>query len=655
MTAKKSFIFLLRIVFFLFSLYFIKDAFYKWDGYSFYMKFSEYLPDLSLAFILWTIISLIFGIVLWMVMFGLPKVIKIIYFEHIMTWFLFIVFLVIVKMTLLIKVPIRSLTGLNYTGLLAVGCILAALLVWFLRKYVDKILVVISERISPIIWLFAVLFILAVPFSLLGTNSDGSEALTHKNAPVATAGKNRPNIILITMDALTAEDMQVYGYNKPTTPFISEWAKGAVVFDKAYSSSNWTSPSIRSLMTGQRVWTHGLWYMNKRFSAKEYKENFPKLMGDNGYLVYAFVQNSYAHPETLGIKNAFLVKDTPYIFEIPRDWWFDKFASLFAKRAIAKEWIFEANPIAEFINRYQPDIYETLVPPDKVYNQFLEYISHTQHIDSAGNRPKPFFAWLHLYTPHDLYLPPKPYMGSLGDAEKFNTGKKQWGSGVLRGDMGEYPPERQPDLDILRKRYDEFILYCDEQFKLFMLRLEKTVDMSNTIVILSSDHGDNFSHCCWQGHGGPNLFETFVHIPLIIKLSGETKEKVIDMPVEHIDYAPTILELAGIPVPEWMEGRSFLPLLEGKFLETRPIFPMEFLKNRALGEPLTKGTVAVIDGDYKLIYYLENKEATLFNLRLDPNETQDIFDKESKTGQRLLKLIKDNLNEANKRITQTAK
>ncbi|HDH53762.1 MAG TPA: DUF4976 domain-containing protein, partial [Nitrospirae bacterium] len=77
---------------------------------------------------------------------------------------------------------------------------------------------------------------------------------------------------------------------------------------------------------------------------------------------------------------------------------------------------------------------------------------------------------------------------------------------------------------------------------------------------------------------------------------------------------------------------------------------MNFQRNRSQRHPITKGTVAVWEGDYKLIHYLENKESLLFNLKKDPGELNNLFEKEPETGQPLLKLIQDNLEKANEKI-----
>ncbi len=666
MTAKKSFVIVLRIVFILFSLQFLRDAFYKWDGYSYYMRFIDFLPDLSLSFILWTIIGVILAFVLWLIAYGLfiiiSKFLTSIRLEHIIACFIFLVFPLLIKRTFLGHISVSDVIGLSHLTTLIIGGVLVTAILWFGHKYIERILKGLDSRITPLFWLFAFLLVLAVPFSIFKKGFPEAKYIPDNSAHVTSSDKKRPNIILVIMDTLTARDMQLYGYNRLTTPFISKWAKeDAIVFSRAYSSANWTTPGTMTLMTGQRPWTHKVWYRAYYRPVSNYENNLQRVLRDYGYAVYGFVQNQYAHPETLGIKDAFLIKDKYHTFWVSRECWFYKLADFFVNRPVVKMWIFGGgNPIAERVNFSCPDRYTTLVPPEMVYNRFLKYISQTQLRNSGSGRSdkpqQPFFAWLHVIPPHEPYLPSKLYIGMFGDAEKFNTEKKQYGNFNFEA---EYNPEKQADVNILRKRYDEFILHSDKQFELFLSRLAKIIDMSNTIIILTSDHGESFSHG-YLAHGGPHLYEPLVHIPLIIKMPEGTNGKVIDMPVEQTDIAPTILELTNIPVPVWMEGRSLLPLFEGEIFAPRPVFSMHLIENRVIGNPpITKGTIAVWDGDYKLIYYLsetrseEDKKLLLFNLRSDPDETLNLLEERPEITRRLLKLINDNLSRANARITQT--
>jgi len=511
---------------------------------------------------------------------------------------------------------------------------------WVTRKYANKILYSLNERITPLVWIFAILLILAVPFSIFISRYPDADVPIQFHR----GGGRGPNMILIVMDTLTARNMQLYGYERPTTPFISEWAKDAIVFTRAHSSSDWTVPSMMSLMTGQRVWTHGIWHLiNYRPFIGKYENNFPAILKDYGYDVYCFVQNPFAHPDTLSIKEPFLIRDKSERFYKPAIWWWDVLKSFFLTNPVVSEWIFEMNPIAKKINSFRPETFTTTVPPDIVYNRFLKSISNRR---LQGNKPqRPFFAWLHVFPPHEPYLPPQPYKGMFGDAEQFDTFKKQKKFGTGR----EYKIEEQADIDILRKRYDEFILYSDKKFELFLSQLSKTIDMSNTIIILTSDHGESFSHG-WLAHKGPHLYESLTHVPLIIKIPGRTNAKTIDVLVESTDIAPTILDLAGIPKPAWMEGRTLVPLFEGKTIDPQPIFSMQF-DNQVIGDyPIKKGTIAVWDGSYKLIYYLKENKKMLFNLKVDPDETMDISQKEPEITQRLVKLIENELFRANEQI-----
>ncbi|MDO8281286.1 MAG: sulfatase [Thermodesulfovibrionia bacterium] len=626
------------------------------------MRFADFLPDLSLAFFLWTVLGLILSVILWSVIFIfyriIPKSIFHISLDQVTVFFVCILLLIFVKQVLLGTFSLSYYTGLNHYSLLAIGFILTILTFWISRKYIinnaQKALDGLNTHITPLVWSFALLFVLSIPLSILRTepsdivneNGINVHSVSDKESSYSDSNKmKRPNILFIVLDALTARDMSLYGYDRPTTPFISKWADDAIVFNRIYASSNWTSPTVMSMMTGQRLWTHGVWYAANRHASRNYESNLPRVLKDYGYDVYAFVQNRYAHPETLGIKEAFSKRENYHTYWLTSGWWFDDIAKLFVNRNIVMEWIFETNAYAEFINSFRPPNDSTLVPPENVYNYFLEFISKANQEGTSAKVNKPFFAWLHIYPPHEPYLPPPPYFGRFGDADRFSNDMELKESGIVET---EYKTEMQAQVDILRKRYDEFIMYSDNQFEIFMTRLAGAIDLSNTIIILLSDHGESFNHG-YQGHSGSNLYESMVHVPLIIKLPFNTEGKVSSMPAEQIDITPTILDLIDIPVPEWMEGRSLFPFIKGIPMKPKPVLSMQFIENRALGEPITKGTIAVWEGDYKLIHYLEEDKSLLFNLKSDPDEILNIIKDQPEIAEELLVFIKENLSQANKK------
>jgi arylsulfatase A-like enzyme len=649
MAGKKSFLIVIRIFFVLFSLHFIKVAFYRWDGFSYFIPFKDILPDFSLAFISWTISGLILATFFWLFTYWFAKklsLLRVVQFEYLMVWFLF------VALSVFIYGTIHDYFYPSYELIKFVALILLVFLsiacVWYLERKnrLEKILFGFDDRIKPLVWLFSFLLIFSVAFSIYKKDSIKTSAQENKVSFVHSENE-RPNIILVTMDALSAKNMQAYGYHRPTTPFIAEWAKDAVLFKRAYSTSNWTTPAVMSIMTGQLPWTHRIWYEPHYYPVVNYKNNLPRILKENGYKIYGFIQNTLAHPKILGIGEAFLIKDEAYTFLTPHNWWVDKLTKLFSRQRIATEMMLENNPLFKPLNLKHSQylayvrlvLYSSLIRSEKVYKQFLVHLSQ--------NLEEPFFAWIHVLPPHDPYLPPKPYSGLFGDPDKFNTGEKQLAANLL---YQTYNPDRQSEVDILRKRYDESILYSDKQFEIFLERLSRIVDMSKTVIILSSDHGESFSHG-YVAHNGEFIYEPLIKIPLIIKIPWKTNGGVEHTLVSQIDIAPTILDLAGIPVPKWMEGRSLLPLIEDRPFEPKEVFSMQLIRNSVIGNtPITKGTIAVLKGEYKLISYIDKKKVFLFNLQDDPYEQQNLANKETETVKRLKKLIDERLFIINKKV-----
>ena len=130
------------------------------------------------------------------------------------------------------------------------------------------------------------------------------------------------------------------------------------------------------------------------------------------------------------------------------------------------------------------------------------------------------------------------------------------------------------DLEHVIALYDGDIAYSDYLFGLMLDDLEQRGLLENSLIILSSDHGEMFGeNNKWVHHN--SLYEEVLRVPLLFRYKGVLPEgTVFDAPVDHLDVAPTILDLAGIPIPSHMRGRSLVPLMTGaqSSLPDRPIY-----------------------------------------------------------------------------------
>ena len=555
-----SFTKVFRFIFVIFSLYLLGDAFYRWDGFRYYASFTEFLPNVSLAYILWSILAVCSAFFIWVLLRMFEWVCRLVKLrirvEHLLLFVCIVALLGAAGWTgKTLRLPYLEIL---FPGRVAAFIRLAAaaiLFAWLFRNKAERWVNVIHERITPLVWLFGLFVIFSVPLVAYQTlSAEKYNPVSQKNAHSSGSGNNRPNILLVTFDAMTAKDMSLYGYRKPTTPFMSEFAKNASLFVRAKSDSNITTPATASIMTGKRLWTHQTYHLAGYYDpANRSKENLPFLLKNNGYYTMAFVVNSFASVDKLGIRGSFDFAPIETGFSKPANM-FESIDVLlyqmFGNRIKLYDWLIKRDFILfKVLNKISRDVVFTTAPPENAFNRFLSVIDE--------NHQEPFFAWIHLYPPHDPYLPPEPYMGIFSPSSELRTYKSQEQIVymTLKYETDQhFPQEIQQSVDILRARYDGFIRYCDKQFEDFIAQLQKRGKLKDTVIILSADHGESFEHG-YLKHSFPHLYEPVTHIPLVVKEPGKTEGKIIDELVEQIDVPATILELADIPVPA-MDGRA---------------------------------------------------------------------------------------------------
>jgi iduronate 2-sulfatase len=185
-------------------------------------------------------------------------------------------------------------------------------------------------------------------------------------------------------------------------------------------------------------------------------------------------------------------------------------------------------------------------------------------LDELAGKKEPFFLAVGLIKPHLPFACPKSYLDIYKDVKlppishpEKPTGLSTWhASGEFFGNYVSADPRTDPACaDEMRKSYAACVSYADAQVVKILKKLVELKLMENTIVVLWGDHGWHLGeHGVWGKH---TLFEESLRSPLVIRFPGmENSGKMSDAVVETVDIYPTLCELAGIPVPEGLSGKS---------------------------------------------------------------------------------------------------
>jgi arylsulfatase A-like enzyme len=651
-----SFWWFFRPIFILFFLYLTGDAIFRWNSFSNYGIFPDFLLSTALASVLWFLVAVFFTTLLSLTGKALTSLCKLTGCNITMhQYLLFSVFFVISGVALwIVKRKILHLgisIGITLTAF-ACALTIAVFTIWLSRFQAENWINIIQKRITFLVWIFGLWLIISVPLVVSYTWGKRTDTIQAEHPSQSySAAEGKPNIILVTFDELALRNMSVYGYHRQTTPFIQKWAKQASLFTNLKAAATRTVLTTTSLMTGKRAWTHNVYQQHSFNTLKSNIESMPVLLKKNGYRTMAFTTSLYSSEIVKSIGLSGFDFAPPFHEFMSSNSLHGHLDAILAKffdgNILLYNWVirgdFITGELLILTNRYR-DISVTDRPPEKIFKRFISQIKN--------NPQEPYFAWIHLLPPHFPYLPPEPYIGMINASPELRGSLDQYNAFLkvyqyIRGSISLEAV--QPQIDILIDRYDEFIIYCDKQFEAFIKQLEAINELEKTIVIITANQGTTLSPDV-KGHGGSPR-EILAHIPLIVKEAGQSKQHVINDIVEQIDIPPTVLELAHIQIPSWMEGRSLVPLLQGKKIPGKLAFSVDF-RNNPHGQMISQGSVAVYEGDYKLIHDLGKQRSLLFNLQSDPDEQINLIDKKPDVGQRLINLIMNKINEANQAFSK---
>jgi arylsulfatase len=440
------------------------------------------------------------------------------------------------------------------------------------------------------------------------------------------AAATRPNILLIMVDEMRWDAMGCEKHATVRTPNLDKLARDGVRFANAYTVSPVCSPSRASVFTGRYAHVHGV-TMNG-VPAHDGEIFLPSILKHHGYHTAISGKLHY----------------TPVRF----DYGFDHFWS-FSSEGPAPETGFNAylrkkhgspakwpivpgtcpwpdDPLGRDVGlfKYPEEDFET----DWITARSIDYLR------SWKGNAQPWFLFTSYLKPHSPSVEPQPYFG-MYDPDSFPIPKLPANARELRAAQRERQRRQYVDdermVRVMSAKYYGAITHVDVHVGKLLGELERLGMAGNTIVLFTADHGNMLGdHGRWfKGV----QYEGSAHVPLLWrgpKGASENGGKVVGKVIENTDLMPTLLEAAGLPVPEGVQGRSFLALARGNGAQW---------KDRCYSQ-LRGGMV--LDGRWKLIDNSLDGSGTLelYDLRNDPKEEHNQAD-DAKQRDRLTEYRRD--------------
>jgi len=404
--------------------------------------------------------------------------------------------------------------------------------------------------------------------------------------PGTAYDQRRPNLLFLSIDTLRADHVSCYGYERKTTPSLDEMARSGLRFAKARSVAPWTLPSFASMLTGRYPTRHGA--------------------GAEGPLR----DISHSVPRVLS-------SEVPTLGEVLK-------RSGYRTGAVTSNPYLRLGPLRGF-----DDAVCKAIRADRIGSLSREWIH--REVDGA-----PWALWVHFNDPHEPTLAADPQLRALGYGEEVlddpaRADLVRWGSKEKGSWLGNRP-SADGALDLLRTKvalYDATILQVDHEIGRILELLQRKGQLRNTVVVVVSDHGEEFldhaeEGARWRhdprgiwgiGHGH-TLFEEQLHVPLILMGPGISPDRVIAEDFPLTELMPTLLGLLGLPAPAGMDGED-----RGAWLRDRQRAPIPMAAESTAYGP---DWMAWIDGRHKVVTDRTGHVQLLYDLREDPYELHDL-------------------------------
>ncbi len=466
----------------------------------------------------------------------------------------------------------------------------------------------------------------------IGAGLAGNAAFGQMRGRAGKRKSKRPNILWIMMDDGRADAVGCYGKNWAQTPNMDRIASQGVRFETAIVQNPVCVPSRKSMKSGHYPHTFGITAMGKPASVpptymKKAEPNVPNLLN--------LWKEVGINPVNVGKRHAYQ-KD--WINKGDRGALIDFFGN---PRGAEGKKKFEKSK-----NKYEPVNIKThrwmiggIVPyaPEDTQTWRLGDLA-LETLKELAAKDEPFFLRVSFHAPHVPCRVPREYFIDPGaialpvPTEEELKSKPRFERENLHIYAGGLDLTKE-QIGICRGTYYGMVSLVDAQVGRLVECLNKDGLINNTIIAINSDQGFQLGeHGLWKKRV---FYEQNVCVPFIMSCPGLLPSgKVIEEPVEMIDFVPTLMELSGIDVPGSIRGRSLMPLIRGEKSEWRSACFSEIDHSYSMYEELREGSgrrVMVRTKEWKLIYFMDervkDKDGALYNLKKDRDEKENLYNK----------------------------
>jgi hypothetical protein len=372
------------------------------------------------------------------------------------------------------------------------------------------------ERNPSKLQIYPVLSLLFVSIVVIAIRLPGANAGLNVGMPGTGKGTSSlPNIILLSSDGLSATHMSIYGYERDTTPNMRKLMGNALVVENAFSNAGNTAGSLTSVLTGKLPTQTRVYYPPDILTGADSYQHLPGVLKRLGYRTVQFTDPYYGDAYSRNLLNGFDMannrSENKTVFTTIAQYLGDGGSAYF--NFVILERLTERLQHAFYLN--------TMLNPYKLVTEEGSSLSAQKQIDRMlsiiDESESPVFIQVHMLGTH---------------GPKFNPRQRVFSADEIQ-DTGW-----MPDF------YDDAILNFDNEVNRVFEHLSQTGELSNTIVIIYSDHGIN-----WHSN---------VRIPLLIWFPGGEHAGTVHQNVQLVDITPTILDYLGVAQPKWLSGQSLL-------------------------------------------------------------------------------------------------